>query len=167
MKTWFKKKKKQIKEWCIDLVAWLKTYRTLPTITIEAEEIVVRDHPAFTLKGRMHANIQVTGNLIIQDPDRRLIHKDNHSQLICTVSTREFFDQLGKWYCGDPGRSPHLVKFYCQVDRFNFEIYQENRAFFGNPEFRSEVYEYWHTPEEMYNILRAIERQLFILKTNN
>jgi len=165
MKTWIKKKRKQIKEWWEDLIAWLRTYRTLPRIDITADEIVSNTLPVFKMRGRFHTNITVSGSIICNQPN--LIDADALTKIEMAVTTKEFFDQLGKWYSGYPNRNPYLVKFYCQVETFSYEIYKEDRAFFGDPAFRSEIYNWWHSPEDMYNILRDIERQLFILKTNN
>lgn len=157
--------KKRIKDWWEDLVAWLKSYRNKPTITITAAEIVSGDDTVFKMQGRMHANIVVTGQVVINNPDL-FDAPDQSTNVECSVTTKEFFDQLGKWYSGHP-RAPYLVKFYCQVETFSYEIYKEERAFFGSPAYTSEIYDWWHSGEDMYNILRDIERQLFILKSNN
>lgn len=159
--------KKRVKAWWADLRAWLKSYRTLPSVVVTADEIQAHQGPVFKGRGRMVLTVNVSGSIIIDHDHTKLIDApDSLTKIEATVTTKEFFDQLGRWYAGYPNRDPYLVKFYCQVETFSYEIYREDRAFFGDPAYKSEIYNWWHSGEDMYNILRDIEKQLFILKTN-
>lgn len=158
---------KKFKAWWIDFVAWLQSYRTLPSVVINADEIKSSVSPVLKANGRLSVTMNVTGDVIVDNPDL-FEAPDSLTKIETTVTTKEFFTQLDKWYQPDFNtRSPYLVKFYCQAQTFSFDIYKEDRAFFGDPAYRSEIYDWWHTPEDMYQILRDIEKQLFILKTNN
>lgn len=84
------------------------------------------------------------------------------------MKINNFFDILGELYSPDfddngKRETPFLVKFYCQASTFSYEIFSEENAFHGKPEFQSEIFNFWNNEETMDEIIKDINKELSIL----
>lgn len=77
---------------------------------------------------------------------------------LLSIMYSPYFSKKGK------RKNEFLVKYYCQVNTFSYEIYHHKQAFTGRAEYTSKVFSFWNNSNKRAIIMLDISSNLLRLK---